>query len=49
MIRMYLLLFQETLTVVSNRAGIKPILVAIQTLRTTGNGSKAPLILVRFD
>ena len=34
---------------VSNRAGIKPVVMAVQTLGTTGTGSQTHLILARLD
>ena len=47
--RVYLRRFQKTLRFVSNHASIKPALMAVQTLGTTGTGSHTNLILTRFD
>ena len=46
---MYLLWFQKTLSFVSNRGDIKPVLMAIQTLGSTGTGGQTHLILTRLD
>ena len=43
--RIYLFCFQKTLTFVSSRANIKPVLMAVQTLGTTGTGGQTHLIL----
>ena len=47
--RIYLVWFQKTLTFVSNRANIKPVFVAVQTLGTTGTGGQVHLMLARLD
>ena len=47
--RTYLRWFQKTLTFASNRASIKPVLLAGHTLGTTGTGSQTHLILAGFD
>ena len=47
--RIYLVWFQKTLRVVSNRADIKPVLMAVQTLGTTGTDGQTHLILARLD
>ena len=41
--------FQKTLTFVSNRAGIKLLMMAAQTLGTPGIGSQTHLVLAKFD
>ena len=43
------LLFQKTLPFVSHRASVKPVLMAVPTLMTTGTGSHTRLIPARFD
>ena len=48
-IRIYLGRFQKTLTSVSNRACIKPVVMAVQSSGTAGTGIQAHLILARFD
>ena len=48
-IRTYLIWFQKTLILVSNRASIKPVVMAAQTLGTTGTESQTHLILARLD
>ena len=47
--RIYLVWFQNTLSFVPNRDDIKPILMAVQTLGTTGSGGQTHLILARLD
>ena len=47
--RKYLVWFQKTLRSVSNRANVKPVLMAVQTLGTTGTGGHTHLILARLD
>ena len=47
--RIYLVWFQKTLSLVSNRANTKPILMAVQTLGTTGTGGQTHLTLARLD
>ena len=47
--RIYLGWFQKTLTSVSSRANIKPVLMAVQTLGITGIGGQTHLILARLD
>ena len=47
--RIYLGRFQKTLSFVSNRADIKPVLMAVQTSGTTGTGGQTHLILARLD
>ena len=47
--RIYLVWFQKTLRFVSNRANIKPVLMAVQTLGTIGTGGQTHLILARLD
>ena len=47
--RTYLIWFQKTLTFVSKHASVKPVLMALQTLGTTGTGSQTHLILARLD
>ena len=41
--------FQKTLGFVSNHASIKPVLMAVRTLGTTGSESQTNLILTPFD
>ena len=47
--RIYLVSFQKTLRFVPNRANIKPVLMAVQTLGTTGTGGQTHLIPTRLD
>ena len=45
----YLVWFQKALSFLSNRADIKSVLMAVQTLGTTGTGGQTHLILARLD
>ena len=47
--RTYLRWFQKTLTFVSSSAGLKPVLMAVKTLGTTGTVSQTHLILAQLD
>ena len=47
--RIYLVWFQKTLILVSNRANSKPTLMAVQALGTTGTDGQTHSILTRLD
>ena len=47
--QIYLFWFPKTLSFVSNSADIKSVLMAVQTLGTTGTGGQTHLILARLD
>ena len=47
--RMYFVGFQKTLTLYETATVSNPVLMAVQTLGTTGTGGQAHLILARLD